>query len=94
MKKFTRKQIVLIVLMVICTVLFIGATWFLMNNLINSWLVNINENPEIRGIVLEAIYLDIAFQTTFALFYGLFLWLAIATIKRESKDNFIHRSLI
>lgn len=81
MKKFTKKQVVLIVLMAVCTVLFVSMVWFLTDNLINQAFSALEEHPEIRNTTIKAIYLNISFQSVLALFYGLFLWLAISIIK-------------
>jgi hypothetical protein len=77
MKKFTKKQVVLIVLVAVCTVLFVGVTWFLTDNLINA--LRIFEAPNI--LRNKALVIDISLQLTFSLFYGLFVWLAITIIK-------------
>jgi hypothetical protein len=83
MKKFTKKQIVLVVLVVVCTVLFVGVTWFLIDNLINA--LRIFEAPNI--LRNKALVIDISLQLTFSLFYGLFVWLAITIIKSPNNPH-------
>ena len=83
MKKFTKKQVVLIVLIVVCTVLFVGVTWFLTDNLINA--LRIFEAPNI--LRTKALVIDISLQLIFSLFYGLFVWLAITIIKAPNNPR-------
>lgn len=83
MKKLTRKQITLIVLIAVCTVLLIAVTGYLTNSLIKA--VKIFEAPNILRD--KALVIGISFQLTFFLFYGLFVWLAITIIKAPNNPR-------
>lgn len=78
MRKHTKKQIVLFVLMPVCTLLFIAIEGYLTIYLIGAI-------PQVAGSDFAILYICtyIILQVATALFYGLFIWLAVGSIKPE-----------
>ena len=77
----SKKQIVLIVLMSVCTVILATSTYYLTESLVTLFQA-LNETPEMNISITRAIRINIFFHISVLLFYGLFIWLAISTVKQ------------